>query len=85
VTLYQAVSKRLPYARGRHDAAGEDRFPQLTKEAAELDPIRHSPGLAEAVMSTLRRDPNARPSVTELFDRFDELAAMAGVGKVRVR
>ena len=84
-TLYQAVAKRLPYGRGRHDAAGAERFPQLTEEPALLDPIRHSPGLSEAVMSTLRRDPPARPSVTELFDRFDALAAEAGVGKVRFR
>jgi hypothetical protein len=37
------------------------------------------------MMSTLRRDPGSRPSVIELFDRFDELAAEAGVGKVRFR
>ena len=84
-TLYHAVARRLPHARGRHDAAGVERFPQLADEAAALDPMRHSPGLSETVMSTLRRDPSARPSVTDLFDRFDELAANAGVGKVRFR
>ena len=85
VTLFQAVAKRLPYARGRHQATGADRFPQLVEDAAELDPMRHSPGLAETVMSMLQRDPQARPSVTDLFDRFDELAARAGVGRVRFR
>lgn len=55
------------------------------EEPALLDPIRHSPGLSEVVMSTLRREPAARPSVTQLFDQFDELAAEAGVGKVRFR
>jgi len=84
-TLYQAVAKRLPYGRGRHEGVGADRFPQLVEEPALLDPSRHSPGLSEVVMSTLRRDPAARPSVTELFDRFDDLAAQAGVGKVRFR
>ncbi|MCA1572299.1 MAG: serine/threonine protein kinase [Chloroflexi bacterium] len=84
-TLYKAVAKRLPYARGRHEATGAGRFPQLVEEPAPLDPMRHSPGLSETVMSTLRRDPAARPSVTELFDQFDELAAAAGVGKVRFR
>ena len=84
-TLYHAVAKRLPYARGRHDGNVIERFPQLVEEAALLDPMRHSPGLSETVMSTLRRDPSARPSVTELFERFDELAANAGVGKVRFR
>lgn len=84
-TLYQAVAKNLPYGRGRHDATGAERFPQLAQEPSLLDPIRHSPGLSEVVMSTLHRDPNARPSVTELFDQFDDLAAAAGVGKVRFR
>lgn len=84
-TLYQAVAKRLPYGRGRHEATGLERFPQLSEEPALLDPIRHSPGLSEVVMSTLRREPAERPSVTQLFDQFDELAAEAGVGKVRFR
>lgn len=84
-TLYQAVAKRLPYGRGRHEATGAARFPQLSEEPTLLDPIRHSPGLSEVMMSTLRRDPGSRPSVIELFDRFDELAAEAGVGKVRFR
>lgn len=85
VTLYQAVAKRLPYARGEHGTTGASRFPQLVETPAPLDPMRHSPGLAETVMSTLRRDPKARPSVADLFDRFDELAARAGVGRVRFR
>jgi len=84
-TLYQAVAKRLPYGRGRHEATGAERFPQLVEEPLTLDPSRHSPGLSETVMSTLQRDPARRPSVTALFDRFDQLAAEAGVGKVRFR
>jgi serine/threonine protein kinase len=84
-TLYHAVAKRLPHSRGLHDATGAERFPQLIEEPAPLDPMRHSPGLAEVVLSTLRRDPALRPSVAELFDAFDELAARAGVGKVRFR
>jgi hypothetical protein len=36
-------------------------------------------------MDGLRRAPEARPSVAELFDRLDELAEKAGVGKVRFR
>jgi eukaryotic-like serine/threonine-protein kinase len=84
-TLYHAVAKRLPHTRGQHDATGATRFPQLVEEPAPLDPMRHSPGLAEVVLSTLRRDPASRPSAAELFDAFDELAARAGVGKVRFR
>jgi serine/threonine protein kinase len=85
VTLYHAVAKRLPHSRGLHDATGAERFPQLVEEPAPLDPMRHSPGLAEVVLSALRRDPASRPSMAELFDAFDELAARAGVGKVRFR
>ena len=84
-TLYHAVAKRLPHSRGRHDATGVERFPQLVEEPAPLDPKRHSPGLAELVMRTLTRDPAGRPTMAELFDRFDELGVAAGVGKVRFR
>jgi hypothetical protein len=36
-------------------------------------------------MQTLSRSPDDRPGAAELFDRFDELAGRAGVGKVRFR
>ena len=85
VTLYRAVAKRLPHSKGRHGASGAERFPQLIESPAPLDPMRHSPGLVELIMDCLRREPAARPSVGELFDRLDELAALAGVGKVRFR
>jgi hypothetical protein len=52
---------------------------------APLDPARHSPGLVKLIMDCLRRSPEARPSVADLFDRLDELAAVAGVAKVRFR
>lgn len=84
-TLYHAVAKRVPHSSGRHDAAGAARFPQLVEDPVPLDPMRHSPGLAGVVMRTLSRDPAARPSMAELFDEFDELSAIAGVGKVRFR
>jgi eukaryotic-like serine/threonine-protein kinase len=84
-TLYHAVAKRPPHPRGRHDATGTERFPQLALEPAPLDPLRHSPGLVDLIMRTMSREPAARPSATELFERFDELAAAAGVGKVRFR
>ena len=84
-TLYYAVAKRIPHSRGRHSATGVDRFPQLVESPAPLDPLRHSPGLVELIMDGLRRSPDERPTVAELFDRLDELAAQAGVGKVRFR
>ena len=84
-TLYYAVAKRIPHSRGRHDAVGVERFPQLVESPAPLDPLRHTPGLVDLIMDGLRRSPDERPTVAELFDRLDELAAQAGVGKVRFR
>jgi len=84
-TLYYAVAKRLPHSKGRHEASGAERFPQLVESPAPLDPARHSPGLVDLIMDCLQRSPDARPSVAELFDRLDELAAIAGVAKVRFR
>jgi hypothetical protein len=51
----------------------------------QLEPMRHSPGLSALLMRCLSREPGARPSVAELFERFDELAAAAGVSRVRFR
>jgi serine/threonine protein kinase len=85
VTFYYAVAKRLPFTKGRHSATGTERFPQLSESPAPLDPLRHTPPLAELVMQTLSRSPDDRPGAAELFDRFDELAGRAGVGKVRFR
>ena len=84
-TLYAAVAKRLPFPKGRRDGVSTERFPQLVERPAQLDPIRHSPGLSELIMSCVAEDPVMRPSAAALFDRFDELAARAGVGKVRFR
>ncbi len=33
----------------------------------------------------MARSAEDRPTVAELFDRFDDLAALAGVGKIRFR
>jgi eukaryotic-like serine/threonine-protein kinase len=84
-TLYFAVAKQLPHTKGRRDGVGPERFPQLVEDPTILDPLRHSPGMSELIMACLVRNPDQRPSVAELFDRFDELAAAAGVGKVRFR
>lgn len=72
-TLYYAIAKRLPHAKGRHDATGVERFPQLVEAPAALDPMRHSPGSTELIMDALARSPEDRPTVAELFDHFDDL------------
>jgi eukaryotic-like serine/threonine-protein kinase len=84
-TLYYGISKRLPHSKGERSGTGARRFPQLVERPAPLDPSRHSPGLVDIIMDTLADDPEARPSVAGLFDRFDDLGAIAGVGKVRFR
>jgi serine/threonine protein kinase len=84
-TLYYAVAKRLPHSKGRHEASGAERFPQLVESPAPIDPARHWPGLVRLIMDCLQRSPDARPTVAELFDRLDELAAVAGIAKVRFR
>src|SRR5690606_7733350 len=73
-TFYHAIAKRPPFTRGRRDADGPARFPQLVEQPAALDPDRHSGILVDLVMSTLAQSPDDRPSAAELFDRFDDLA-----------
>jgi eukaryotic-like serine/threonine-protein kinase len=84
-TLYEAVAKQLPYPKGRRNARGRERFPQLVHDPLPLDARRHSPGLAALLADCLQRVPTARPGAAEVFDRLDELAANAGVGRVRFR
>lgn len=82
-TLYEAVAKRRPFPRGRHAAQDEERFPQLVTAPRTLPAERHSQALVDVVMSCLRYEPAARPTVAELFETFDELAGRAGIGRLR--
>jgi eukaryotic-like serine/threonine-protein kinase len=84
-TLYYGVAKRLPHSKGRRNATGAERFPQLVERPAPLDPARHSPGLVDLLVRTLHPDPAARPAVAQLFEELDELAARAGIARVRFR
>jgi serine/threonine protein kinase len=84
-TLYHAIAKRPPHSRGRHGGTGVNRFPQLVEAPAPLDPRRHTIALVSVVMEALERSPADRPTAADLFERFDELAERAGVGKVRFR
>ncbi len=60
-TLYYAIAKRLPHSKGRHDATGVERFPQLVEAPAALDPMRHSPGLTELIMAPWLAPPRIGP------------------------
>ncbi|MGH2455576.1 MAG: serine/threonine-protein kinase [Candidatus Limnocylindria bacterium] len=82
VTLYEAATKGLPYARGTHDGAGAERWPQLVADPAPT-PNKVPQRLAELLMACLQRDPADRPSPLRLFEAFDGLAAEHGVARVR--
>jgi eukaryotic-like serine/threonine-protein kinase len=66
VTLYEAISRRRPFA------AGSDRFPQLRESPLPLD-RRVPPPLAAAVMSCLEFRPADRPTAGELGDALEPL------------
>ena len=85
VTLYESLARHLPYPRGRRDGTLHQRFPQLALPAAALPPERYSQRMADLVARCLARDPADRPLPAELFDELDELAARAGVGRLRTR
>ena len=72
-TLYHATAGRIPHSRGRRDATGSERFPQLAESPASLAAAAGSSGLVAAVMDSLRRVPEERPTVAELRDRLTRL------------
>jgi serine/threonine protein kinase len=85
VTLYESLARQLPYARGLHDGSLHERFPQMLASAVALEPERFSQRLADLVARCLAPDPSDRPLPADLFDELDELAARAGVGRLRTR
>jgi serine/threonine protein kinase len=68
-TLYHAVAGRLPFPRN-----GDERFPQLVAEPAEMPP-GVDPRLAELILATLAKDPTERPSARELALGLEPLVA----------
>jgi serine/threonine protein kinase len=85
VTLYEAVTKRLPFQRGARGASTHERFPQIHQPPAPMPGRRIPVEMADLVMACLHPDPVARPAPAELFDAFDELTARAGVGRIHLR
>jgi eukaryotic-like serine/threonine-protein kinase len=74
VTLYEAITGRLPFPRGVDDdeAAPAERFPQIDTEPRPLpDPI--APPLVEAIERSLAVDPAERPSPAELAETIEPL------------
>ena len=70
VTLYEALTRTLPYARQR----GGERFPQLG--APPPPPPAGVPApVAEAVLWCLQQDPSARPAAAALAAELEPLVA----------
>jgi eukaryotic-like serine/threonine-protein kinase len=84
VTLHEAVLKRRPFADGRRDGVGAERFPQLAARVS-VDDERIPPRLAEVLQACLAADPDHRPTPLELFEAFDDLAGRARVGRIYLR
>lgn len=83
VTLYEAITGRLPFlegtgqeAKGARDAS--IRYPQLSGEAAPL--LANIPAeLAKLVMKCLSREPATRPTAAKMVAALEPLAASLAV------
>jgi eukaryotic-like serine/threonine-protein kinase len=75
VTAYQGIEGRLPYPRGRADAEGAERFPQLVHPP---EPMGRDvpPQVAEPIMRCLAPRPEDRPTATELASELEVLVNM---------
>ncbi len=76
VTLYEAVTRKLPFPRGTDDddAPLSERFPQLEGVPDPVPPTV-APPLAEAIAACLEAEPSARPSPAEIADTIEPLLA----------
>jgi len=74
VTVYEAITGRLPFPASREDGPPEERFPQLVH-----DPIPFSkdvpPILADPIMSCLVERPEDRPTAEDLAGALQPLNA----------
>jgi eukaryotic-like serine/threonine-protein kinase len=74
VTLYESLTGRLPFPRGRRDAEQSERFPQLVLEPAAL-PGDVPDQLAVTVLSCLEERPEDRPTAADVAQILQPLAA----------
>jgi eukaryotic-like serine/threonine-protein kinase len=74
VTVYEGISGRLPYPRGRTEASGEERFPQLVHEPEPMS--KDVPRmLADPLLWCLARRPEDRPTAAELAAELEPMVA----------
>lgn len=71
VTLYEAVSGRLPFP----SPEGEERFPQIDLEAEPLVDDEVPVAVADLVHACLQHDPSERPTPRQLADALEPLVA----------
>lgn len=74
VTVYEAVSGRMPFPPGRTDGSPEARFPQLRHAPAAL-PKEVPSVLAEPILSCLAERAEDRPTAAELAGVLQPLVA----------
>jgi serine/threonine protein kinase len=74
VTVYEAMTGRLPFPAGREDNAPEERFPQLAHDPTPF-PKEIPPVLADPVMSCMEKRPEDRPSAAEVAGALQPLVA----------
>jgi eukaryotic-like serine/threonine-protein kinase len=74
VTLYEAISRTLPFPAGRDEGTAAARYPQLETEPRPLP--RDVPALlAELILACLAKRPSDRPAALELADAIEPWAA----------
>jgi len=73
VTLYQALTRTLPFPRGDGSDSGL-RFPQLVLDPAPV-PKEAPPLLAQTISACLEKRPGDRPTAVELAATMEPLAA----------
>ena len=71
-TLFHAVAGHRPFSKGKRQAEGAERFPQLVEKPREL-PDHLPAGLTELIYDLLSYEPAERPTCAEAIERLEPL------------